>query len=347
MHEGEGSHTFKLLPQGAEDSSYMWIYQVIPGIRAAFYEYNSPYCHIFNDMTIVRDIIGNVEKPRKMLEINMCREGAFRLVSSKRQSFISLLQGDLALTITEISDWARTLPGNFEESWILDLPTNQYRGFGLIIDLVLVEAHSKEILASLGIEIAGILESYSLDEKIFIMAADLGLEKAIDSIEFHRKNDSTPLFRLSVLELLARIGARSAPPKSLARPECSLEVLHLTKEARNHAVKYLCERHTIGALSRKFGMSPTVFKSAFREVYREPYARYMTRIRMEQAETLLAKEGLVQSVAEAVGYKSPSKFAAAFRRVFNESPTTYRNRMRKANGESADSPKGIDDEKQN
>lgn len=75
-------------------------------------------------------------------------------------------------------------------------------------------------------------------------------------------------------------------------------------------------------------MSPTVFKNAFREVYGEPYARYMARVRMEWAEALLAGGELVLSVAGEVGYESPSKFTAAFKRVFGESPSAYRGRMR-------------------
>ena len=328
MREQEDFLAFELLPLGAEESSFMWIYRVIPGIRAAFYEYNSPHCYVFNDMAIVRDIIGDVPKPRRMLEINMCREGAFHVVFSKRQSFISLLQGDLALAITDVFDWVRTPAGGSEPNWVLDLPTNRYRGCGLIIDLALVESYSKDLLTLLGIELASLIDSYCLDERIFIMAVDLGIEKVVDAIEIHRKNGSMPLLRLGVLELLARLDARTVPPKSLSRSECSLETLHLTKEARNHAVNHLSTRYTIDDISRKLKMSPTVFKSAFREIYGEPYARYMTRTRMEQAETLLAEGELVLSVAKAVGYESPSKFTAAFTRIFGESPSAYRDRMR-------------------
>jgi AraC-like DNA-binding protein len=160
------------------------------------------------------------------------------------------------------------------------------------------------------------------------MSEDKGIGKAVDAIEFHRKNGSATLLRLGVLELLARIDARAVPPVSLARLECSLETVRLTREARNHAVSHLSARHTIDDISRMFKMSSTVFKNAFRELYGEPYARYMTQIRMEQAEALLTEGGLVLSVAQAVGYESPSKFTAAFKRTFGESPSAYRDRMK-------------------
>lgn len=263
-----------------------------------------------------------------MLEVNVCREGTFRVLSPGRRSIMSLLQGDISLVITDVSDRARTLAGDSEADWVVDLPTSRYRGFGLIVDLVLVESRSKELISALGIDLASVIGSYRLEERVFIMAADLGIEKTVDAIELHRRNGSASLLRLGVIELLARIDIRAVPPKSLFRSECSLETARLVREARNHAVSHLDGRYTIDEISRKFGMSPTVFKSAFREVYGEPYARYLTRTRMERAEALLAEGELVFSVAEAVGYESPSKFTAAFKRVFGESPSAYRDRMR-------------------
>jgi AraC-like DNA-binding protein len=328
MYKEEGSMAFELLPRGCEESSFMWIYQVVPGVSAAFYEYNSPHCHVFNNMVIARDIVGGTPEPRRMLEVNVCREGTFRVVFPERQSFMSLLQGDVALVVTDMSDWARILIGDSETDWNIDLPTSRYRGFGLIIDLALVEVRSKELLATLGIDLASVISSYRLEERAFIVTADLGIEKTVDAIDLHRKNGSAALLRLGALELLARIDIRTVPPKSLPKPECSLETARLTREARNHAVSNLSVRHTIDDIARRFGMSSTVFKNAFREMYGEPYARYMTKSRMERAEALLAEGELVLSVAEAVGYESPSKFTAAFKRVFDEPPSAYRERMK-------------------
>jgi AraC-like DNA-binding protein len=327
MYKEEGSMSFELLPRGCGESSFMWIYQVVPGINAAFYEYNSPHCHVFNDMAIARDIVGDVLEPRRMFEVNVCREGTFRVVVPERQSFISLLQGDVALVVTDMSNRARTITGNPKADWSIDLPTSYYRGFGLIIDLALVESRSKDLLATLGINLASVINTYRLEERAFVVAADLGIERTVDAIDLHRRSGSATLLRLGTLELLARIDIRAVPPKSLNKLECSLETARLTREARNHALSNLGVRQTIGDISRKFGMSSTVFKNAFRKMYGEPYARYMTKSRMEQAEAMLAEGSLVFTVAEAVGYVSPSKFTAAFKRAFGESPSAYRERM--------------------
>ncbi|MDR2106114.1 MAG: AraC family transcriptional regulator [Coriobacteriales bacterium] len=328
MHKEEGSLAFKLLPLGTEESSFMYIYRVIPGVSAAFYEYNSSYCHVFNDMAIARDIIGDTPIPRRMLEVNLCCEGSFRVLFAGQQSIMSILQGDLALAVTDVSDRARTLGWGSKADWVIDLPTSRYRGFGIIIDLELVASLSHDLIATLGMNFADMIESYRLEESPFVMSIDRGIEKTVDAIELHRKNGSVPLLRLGVLELLARIDAGVIPQKSLSRPVRSLESVRLTREARNHAVNHLCERYTISEISRRFGMSPTVFKSVFREIYGDAYARYMTRIRMERAEALLAEREPILSIAKAVGYESPSKFTAAFKRLFGESPSACRNRMR-------------------
>jgi AraC-like DNA-binding protein len=327
MHKLEGTLLFKLLPQGPEASSYMWVYQLIPGITVMFHEYNSPHCHVFNDRSIARDIIGDVSSLRRMLEINVCREGTFRVLFPKHQTFVSILQDDLVLTVTTMSDWERALVGSPDIDWVLDLPTSRYRGFGIIIDLALVENQSRDLLTTLGIKITSLVDSYRLTEGAFVMAADLGMDKTIDAIELYWKNNSMALLRLGVLELLARLDARIVPSKSLARSECSLETARLVREARNHAFSQLDSRYTIDEISRRFKMCPTVFKNAFRELYGEPYARYMTRCRMERAEELLVEGQRILSVAQATGYESPSKFSAAFKRAFGESPSEYRERM--------------------
>lgn len=328
MREDESCLAFELLSQGAEKNSFMHVCRVVPGINAAFYEYNSPHCHVFNDMAIARDIVGDTRELHRMLEVNICREGTFRVLSSGRRSLMSLLQGDVSLAVTDVSDRTRTLAGDPVADWVVDLPARRYRGFGLIVDLSLVEACSKGFLSALGIDLSGVIRSYRLEERAFIMSADLGMEKTVDAIELYRRNGAASLLRLGVMELLVRIDVRAVPPKSISRPECSLETARLVKEARNHAVSHLHGRYTIDEISRMFGMSPTVFKSAFREIYGEPYARYMTGVRMEQAEAHLAEGELVLSVAEAVGYESPSKFTAAFKRAFGESPSAYRDRMK-------------------
>ncbi|MDR0499784.1 MAG: helix-turn-helix transcriptional regulator [Coriobacteriales bacterium] len=334
MYKDDDSLAFELLPHRNEKSSFMWVYKVIPGLYAAFHQYNSSNCYVFNDMAIARDIIGDSPNPRTILEVNICREGMLRVLFPKRKSFSTLLPNDVSLALTSVSDWARAPIANPDACWNLELPSNRYRGFGLIIDIALVESHSKDLLEPLGIKLSSLIDSYCQNEMLFIMSIDLGIEKAVDTIELHKRNAAIPLLRLGVLELLARIDARAVPKKSLSRPECAFEILRLTSEAKNHAVNHLFTRYTIGDISRKFGMCPTMFKTAFKELYGEPYARFMTRTRMEQASTMLADGELVFSVAEAMGYESPSKFAAAFKRVFGEAPSAYRDRMSMNRNES-------------
>lgn len=310
----------------------MHIHQVLPGVKAAFYEYRSPHCHAFNDMAIARDIVGDVLLPRRMLEVNVCREGTFRVLSAERRVFTTLRQGDVSLAVTEVSERARTPVGSAAADWMLDLPTSRYRGFGLIVDVALAEERAGGFLAALGFGLGPLLDAYRLGEREFIMEADLGIERAVDGAEAHRACGEEPLLRLAALEVLARLAARAATARRLARPECSLETARLVREARNCAVAHLERRYTIDELSRRFGMSPTVFKAAFREVYGKPYARSLARVRMERAEALLAQGEPVQRVAQAVGYESPGKFSAAFKRAFGKPPSAYREAVARAGG---------------
>ncbi|MFF1573480.1 helix-turn-helix domain-containing protein [Leifsonia sp. NPDC058292] len=84
---------------------------------------------------------------------------------------------------------------------------------------------------------------------------------------------------------------------------------------------------TIESLAQVARSSRSVFAERFRELVGESPSRYLTALRMEQAERLLGDERL--SIAEAahrLGYGSDAAFSRAFRRHAGESPASWRRR---------------------
>jgi len=75
----------------------------------------------------------------------------------------------------------------------------------------------------------------------------------------------------------------------------------------------LSQPWTVRELSRIAGMSESLFRSRLRTAVGEPWRNYIQRVRIREAERLLASPGAsVAQVAASVGYNSESSFSRAF-----------------------------------
>ncbi len=86
------------------------------------------------------------------------------------------------------------------------------------------------------------------------------------------------------------------------------------------------ERHwTVRTLARAAGLSRAAFAARFADRVGEPPMRYLLRLRMQRAKTLLRDQrATVAAVATRVGYSSEAAFAAAFRREVGAAPGAHR-----------------------
>ncbi|MDG4826621.1 AraC family transcriptional regulator [Asanoa sp. WMMD1127] len=81
---------------------------------------------------------------------------------------------------------------------------------------------------------------------------------------------------------------------------------------------------TVETLARVALASRSAFAKRFRDVVGESPARYLARIRMEQAKRLLTDRTSVAEVAVRLGYGSEAAFSRAFRRNAGVPPTQWR-----------------------
>lgn len=101
----------------------------------------------------------------------------------------------------------------------------------------------------------------------------------------------------------------------------------------------LKRRWTVSELARAVGVSRAVLARRFVQALSEPPQRWLARVRLERAASLLVEtdEGLA-GVADAVGYDSEFAFSRAFRRQFGSPPGAYRRRLRTAGGSGSSAP---------
>ena len=84
---------------------------------------------------------------------------------------------------------------------------------------------------------------------------------------------------------------------------------------------------TIASLAHELSLSRSAFAARFTELTGEPVIRYVTRWRMQVAQSVLETEGAtVGELADRLGYKSEAAFARAFKRVTGVPPGAVRRR---------------------
>lgn len=83
---------------------------------------------------------------------------------------------------------------------------------------------------------------------------------------------------------------------------------------------------TVERLARVALASRSAFSKRFRDAVGEPPAKYLARVRMEQAKHLLGERTTVAEVAVRLGYGSEAAFSRAFRRHAGVPPNRWRHR---------------------
>ena len=131
---------------------------------------------------------------------------------------------------------------------------------------------------------------------------------------------------LKCLELLYLLCTRSAMLETTASVSPNWRGLSKTiASMRSYMESHLDEKLTIAAMSRRFQISPTAFKSGFRSVYGQPVHSWLLEKRLEASTRLLLTTSMtVLQIAQEVGYESVGQFNVVFRRQYGVTPSQYR-----------------------
>ncbi len=107
------------------------------------------------------------------------------------------------------------------------------------------------------------------------------------------------------------------------------ELYRRLHRARDYAHAMLDQPITLDEMAQIACLSPNHFLRTFRQIFRQSPHQYLTALRLERAQKLLAGTALsVTEVCFAVGFASLGSFSWLFKRRFGISPETYRQRKR-------------------
>ena len=95
--------------------------------------------------------------------------------------------------------------------------------------------------------------------------------------------------------------------------------------AKQYVMQHFQEPITLEAVCEAAGFSASYFSSLFKKETGEGFAKYLTRVRMEEAKTLLRETNLpVAEICERVGYSDRKHFTHTFHRATGLNPAEYR-----------------------
>ncbi len=111
----------------------------------------------------------------------------------------------------------------------------------------------------------------------------------------------------------------SVKVESLAKDgdlETAIKVLHQQITAHISV-----EIPAIETITNTLKVSPSKFKSVFKEMYQTPFHQYFMRYKMEQAKQLLESgQFSVRQISEILGYTTPIKFVIVFKKYQKVTP---------------------------
>lgn len=103
------------------------------------------------------------------------------------------------------------------------------------------------------------------------------------------------------------------------------ETVRPVRRAKQYIQNHFSEQITLEEVSDVVGLSPAYFSTLFKKTEGEGFARYLIRVRMEQAKILLRESNLsAAEVCRRVGYNDLKHFTHTFEKAAGVKPATYR-----------------------
>nr|WP_232296596.1 helix-turn-helix domain-containing protein [Plesiocystis pacifica] len=152
-----------------------------------------------------------------------------------------------------------------------------------------------------------------------------GIDLALALVERDLGHEAALAVAQGLVMFLHRPGGQSQFSAALKQPTPSHAPL---RRVRAEVLERPAGDHRVEGLARRAGMSPRHFARVFAEQTGETPARFVQRVRVERARSLLEQGGLgVDAVAEQVGFGSAETMRRAFMRVLGVGPSSYRARF--------------------
>lgn len=280
------------------------IYQVFPGIQAAFNDIHMAYCNL------QQSTASNV------IEINHCTEGRFECDTGE-QLCCYMAPGDMAVKS------AHTCSEN------ACFPTRHYHGISIFIEPDRFSAEFLPVLQMLSIDLNKVNALVSGKSSILILRKNEAASHIFSELYTVRETHRAGYLKLKVLELLLFLTDINVTESDRTAHCLDRKSVSLIKSVHDFMISDMQKHHTISALAERFHIAPTTLKKTFSDIYGTSIYAYLKTYRLQEAQKkLLRTELSIAEIANAVGYENPAKFSTAFQKECGMSPSAFRKYVR-------------------
>lgn len=282
----------------------MTFYHIMPGIDVVYNKFSTRKCvePDFQPYTL------------NMLEINHCRHGRYGCAINGNDEYIYLGEGEAEVNVLGIKR------GNPE------FPLGFYEGTEILIDTIPARRYLEPIFPDAAKRLEQILDSVSQND----MAMRIKKTEEFDRIFAELYKVGTPLslsyVKIKVIEAILIMQTIPFDRSVKNGKYFQKSDIEKVKAIHNEAIIRLDKKLTLNELSEEYGISLTVLKECFREIYGLPYYGYIKRYKMHKAVHYLEQTDLkISEIAGLLGYDNSSKFSAAFKSITGCTPSEYKN----------------------
>lgn len=210
--------------------------------------------------------------------------------------------------------------------------TTSYQSHFVSVGLLCYYEELLEALYGLRLDTAG-LKSYYQDvsarREVLIYNNDLQFSAVAKLLKDAVLSENMYLVKAKALELLYLGITNYVKFKDKPRQKYNRKLLERIAKAKAQIEQNPQHSVTIPELAEYCGISPTYFKTIFKDCYGVQPHRYLTQRRLEEAKELLAKTDMsIAHIAEQLGFVSSSRFAETFKREYGFLPSAYRKEMK-------------------
>lgn len=286
--------------------------------------YSTTHCPVFPGISIVyqdshmyRGKIGRKEREADpMFQIFHCREG--RMECSIGKDFCYISPGDLLIVKSPFL------------SSSLYFPLRHYHGIEICIDTEKAPNCLSCFLSDVSVQPKKIEEKFCGEKNYCIVRSNPSFEHIFSELYNVPAEIRLGYSKIKILELMLFLSVLNIQEETVSTRSVSPYQVLLAKRVAEYLMENMYQKSTLEKMTKKFHVSGTAIKNAFKMVYGVSFYAYIKTQKMESAAYMLEyTDKTVIEIANEHGYDNSSKFAAAFRSVKGAAPGEYRARNTK------------------
>lgn len=286
-----------VIDYGCPGKGIITSYVLFPGIQMSFLDMDTK--GVFPAQSFEKDIIS----------INYCCEG-------RQESFFS------DESVCYLPQMYLRINGTYMIPTSFSFPMNVYKGVSLVVERGAINAETKGMLESFGINLDVIERKFKLKSQWVLIHPNEEIVKKFEFVGSSAEFEIADL-RLKALEILRLL---------MKLDEClDEESLYFTKNQimqtkaiQEAMIKNPESKKKLADIVKNYDISLSQFQKVFYQIYGDTPYSYLKGYKMNLAANMLRSGNKkISDIALEMGYSNPSKFSEAFRSIYGISPKEY------------------------